>query len=223
MEEAENRVRIVTPNFVGRRTRLRPVTGQDLPFLYTLETHGDILPRWRFAGSPIPPPEVFAAKLWEGVLAQFVIERLSPGNPIGHVCAYNPRLIHGTAHLAVVITPELQGRGWALEGAGLFVDFLFRNFPLRKLYAETVEYNYGASFSRGLGRFFSEEGRLREHSYYDGRYWDTLILTIDRDTWISTARPFFDRIARFKAEREGRIEVSREREPSARPGVMRDL
>jgi hypothetical protein len=28
-----------------------------------------------------------------------------------------------------------------------------------------------------------EEARLRDHMYYDGRYWDKLILALYRDTW----------------------------------------
>jgi RimJ/RimL family protein N-acetyltransferase len=137
--------------------------------------------------------------MWDDVLSQYLIEQLSTGEAIGHVVAHQPRLIHGTAHVAIIVRPDLYGKGWPLEGAGLFVDYLFRVFPLRKLYAETVEYNYDSSFAHGAGRFFSEEARLKAHHYYDGRYWDAVVLSLYRDDWNALASPFFDRLTRRSA------------------------
>ena len=38
-------------------------------------------------------------------------------------------------------------------------------------------------FRSGLGRFFQEEGRLRDHSFWNGRYVDLMILAVYRPTW----------------------------------------
>ena len=39
------------------------------------------------------------------------------------------------------------------------------------------------AFKSGLGRFFVEEGRLKEHSFWNGRFMDLLILAVYRETW----------------------------------------
>lgn len=187
------------PRLIGRRTELQAVSRGDLPFLYELETNSAILHRWRHASTAIPSQEDFAASYRDGVLAQFIVRRVATGERLGHVRAFGARLSHGTASVAVVIRPELAGRGWALEGGGLFVDYLFKTFPLRKIYAETIEYNLTSSFSSGLDKFFQEEGRLKEHSYYDGRFWDLIILALYRDDWVNLSSPFFARIDRFQA------------------------
>ncbi|EFC86323.1 hypothetical protein FrEUN1fDRAFT_0593 [Parafrankia sp. EUN1f] len=42
-----------------------------------------------------------------------------------------------------------------------------------------VSYNYD-QIASGAGRHFDVEGRLSDHSYYDGRYWDEYLLAIRR-------------------------------------------
>ncbi len=47
---------------------------------------------------------------------------------------------------------------------------------------EATEESYQA-FRRGLGRFFAEEGRLRDHTFWNDRYVDLVILAAYRETW----------------------------------------
>ncbi len=64
----------------------------------------------------------------------------------------------------------------------LFISFLFDNWPLRRLYGISREYNY-QHFAGGRDRIFRVVGRLRDDVYFDGRYWDNVIVQIDRDDW----------------------------------------
>ena len=179
----------------GRRTLLRPVGSGDTKFLYELNLDPRILHRWRYLNR-LPDQETYARQLWDDVLSQFIVESLSSETPIGQVVAYRPRLFHGTAYVGVIIRPDLERQGWPLEAAALFVDYLFKAFPLRKLYSEITDYNYLGTFSTGWGRFFREEARLKEHSYYDGRHWDLVVLSLRRDDWASVSAKFFARIDR---------------------------
>ncbi len=79
----------------------------------------------------------------------------------------------------MMLDTTARGAGWPLEAGVLFCNYLFKNFNFRKLYVEVPGFNFG-QLERGLGRFFEEEGRLSEHDYYDGRYWDLVIMTLDR-------------------------------------------
>jgi RimJ/RimL family protein N-acetyltransferase len=74
-------------------------------------------------------------------------------------------------------------RGAGIEAMALLVDFLFKKYPFRKLYAEALEFNF-KQFSAGVGAFFEIEGVLKAHETHDGQEWDNYILGISRDFWM---------------------------------------
>ncbi|HWC28319.1 MAG TPA: GNAT family protein [Solirubrobacteraceae bacterium] len=137
--------------------------------------------RVRFAGAT-PSPEKVAASLWDSVLAQFVVEDVSGHNPLGLVSVTSPNFRDSYAYISAVGSPDVQGSGLFIESVLLCFNYGFATWPFRKIYMEATETSY-SSFKSGLGRLFSEEGRLREHSYWNGRYVDLLILAVYRATW----------------------------------------
>jgi len=166
------------PTMDGRFFRLTPVLPPSSPFLYSLSTNPDTGFRWRYRGS-IPSYEAFERELWQGMLAQFVVESIQTGQPAGHVICYNPDLALGHAYVGAAMTSQYLGTGIAAEPVRLFLGYLFDVFPLRKLYFEVPEFNYHQFASAG-GRVLQIEGRLRDHDFYGGRRWDRLILVAYR-------------------------------------------
>ena len=168
---------------VGRRVRLRPVEPEDHAFIRQLETAPLALQNYR-QRAVLTPPEQYVAGLWSGVLVQFVVDRLDAERaaPIGLVVAYGADLRNGHCALAVVVHQEFWGLGWHLEAVEMLIDYLFVNFPFRKLYAEVLEPNL-ARFGVLAGGLFTVEGRLREHEFADGRWVDHVSLALYRDTW----------------------------------------
>ena len=164
----------------GRSVRIRPVEARDYDFLFRLYTDGDHLVRYRLRGNT-PSPEAFLRFLWDQVVAQFIVESRD-GRPIGLVSAFEPDFRNRYIHIAACSVDELQSSGLVLEGVALLVSYLFENFDLRKIYAESLESNY-EQFAMGEGRLFEIEGRLREHEYIDGRYQDFVLLAVYRDPW----------------------------------------
>lgn len=158
----------------GRLVGLVPVRRDHLPSLYTMVTHPDTAPHWRFRGG-YPSPEQFEQTLWQDVAAQFALEQR--GRCVGWVVAYKPEFAQGHVHVAACSAPESLGTGAAIEGLGLLIDHLWRAWPLRKVYMETSERSY-PQFASGEGRIFEVEGRLRQHEFYDGRRWDKLVLAL---------------------------------------------
>ena len=75
----------------------------------------------------------------------------------------------------------------------LGVHYAFSTWPFRKLYMEATEKNL-QSFRSGRQRFFSEEGRLRQHAFFDGHYMDLAILAIYRETWRELAPRYLARM-----------------------------
>jgi RimJ/RimL family protein N-acetyltransferase len=170
-----------SPQQVGgaSRVRLRPVDPKDIPFLYELATQGKTGERWRYRGAT-PDPKLFAAQLWDGVLAQFIVERSADDCPIGMVCAYNANLRDGYVYLAGVCDPSVQGTGLCAESLLLLADHVFSNWNFRKAYFESASFNY-EQFASGADVYFEEEARLRDHTFYHGRYWDLIVGSLTRE------------------------------------------
>ena len=162
---------------------LRPVTAADEPYLFRLLTTGEQLVRYRLRGMT-PSPESFHQFIWDRVVAQFVAVTRQ-GHPVGLVSCFDPDFRNRYAYVAAVADPEVQGNGLMAEATRLFVRYLFGEFDLRKLYAESLEPNY-EQFSHGAGRLFEVEGRLRDHEYLGGRYVDALLLAAHRDRWVTS-------------------------------------
>jgi RimJ/RimL family protein N-acetyltransferase len=169
---------------IGPRAWLRPVKSTDYPFLFELGTAGTALTRWRYRGVT-PSPEAFAQSLWQGVLTQFLILSRSTNQPIGLVLAYNANHAQGRAYFAVQSRQDMLGSGLALEGCFIFLNFLFENWPFRKLYLEALDINF-EQFASAVDRYIHIEGRLTEWEYYQGRYHDNIIASIRREEWPAT-------------------------------------
>lgn len=172
----------------GRHVFLRPVSQIDYEFLFQLAMSEELGHRGRFRGET-PSPEDFVRSVWHNALAQFIICAKDSGDATGHVYAYNANTRDGFAYVGISLAPWAVDRGWALEAGGLFINYLFTNWDFRKLYGETVGFSFDSTRS-GLGAFFVEEGALKEHYYYDGRYWDVHILALHRSHWEAAVAGF---------------------------------
>lgn len=168
---------------------LRPLTLEDYPYVRQLELTADLGPRWRFRGST-PSPEQWSAMLGQtNILAHFLVMHATTHEVLGVVCVYNPDFQHGHARFAAARFPAQRRDALFLLGVVLFLDYVFHTWNFRKLYADTPEYNL-SQFRSGIGRAFTLEGVLREHSYYGGRYWDEYILAVHRDRWEQRSAQF---------------------------------
>jgi RimJ/RimL family protein N-acetyltransferase len=165
----------------GRRVFLRPPEPQDLDFLYNLSLGETTGFRWRFRGQ-IPSRETFEHVMWHDVLAQFVVVGIESGRRIGLVVAYAADIRSGTAYIGQLMDDKSVRRGVGIEAASLFLNYLFNNWNLRKLYGEAPAFTMTA-FKSGAGKLFRVEGILSDHIYYGGRFWDQYIIAHYREDW----------------------------------------
>jgi RimJ/RimL family protein N-acetyltransferase len=148
--------------------------------------------RVRFGGA-VPSPDKIKSSLWDSVLAQFIIEYSDSRKPLGLVAITSPNFRDGYSYLSAIGIPQVQGRGVIVEGVMLGYNYAFLTWPFRKIYMETTEESY-ETFRSGLGVFFTEEGRLRQHTFWNGRYIDTVILAVYRETWSRLAPEMLNRV-----------------------------
>jgi hypothetical protein len=84
----------------------------------------------------------------------------------------------------MILESEARGLGWPLEGAVLFLRYLFDKYPLVKIYAETTDAVLeGLTGLTSLG--FAIEGRLTNHLLVDGQRRDYLIVALNRERFTS--------------------------------------
>jgi RimJ/RimL family protein N-acetyltransferase len=167
----------------GRWISLRPVRPADYDFIRSAELSDELGLRWRHRGAT-PSPEAFAHTLWAGVLTQYLVVANSDNRVLGLVCAYDADLRAGTCFIGFARFDRRDRSPGLVEGVLLLTDHLFAHWPFRKLYGECLEFNL-PEFGAGLGPLLVEEGRLREHMFAGGRYWDLCYLALYRDTWIT--------------------------------------
>jgi hypothetical protein len=186
------------PTLQGKHVHLRAVVPEDFAYLRLIETSSAFAPRWRLRGAT-PSPQDWAHGTSAGVLAQFVVVSNRDRARVGLVTAFRANFQDGHARLAAVaFNPHSRSPLMAL-GMGLFIEYVFRCWRFRKLYLDVAEYNF-PQFSSGLARIFTVEGRLRQHYYLDGEYWDKVILAIPRETWAAHPKRFLDMEAAKRSE-----------------------
>lgn len=171
----------VRPPMLSRHTRLRPLTPPDYDELYVLASSGEI--PWQWHGLPASP-ENFRETLWSRTLVQFAISSRNGSDDFaGLVTAYGANLAFGTCYMQMLLSPGFRSLAWPIEGAVLFLNYLFQKYPLRKVYAEATT-DTMPFFQSGEGSLgYTIEGHLRDHLFVNGRYVDLFILSISRDAW----------------------------------------
>lgn len=191
-----------TPYTATRRVRLRLIAEGDQALLYHLMSSPHAGGRVRFAGAT-PSPERVAASLWENVLAQFVVEGAASREPLGLVAITSPNFRDGFSYISVLGMEEAQGSGLVMEGVLLGIHYAFCTWPFRKIYMEATESSY-RMFRSGIGRYFDEEARFRQHAFWNGAYMDVVILALYRETWARVAPDMARRLGAVTAQSEQR-------------------
>lgn len=169
------------PPLEGRHVVLRPVVPSDYETLYRMAMLPEVAHRWRTEGST-PNPAAFQELLWRDVLVQFLAVNRADGAPMGLVTCFAANHREGFAHVALMTDPRFALSGLVLAPFALLLNYVFALWNFRKLYMESAQFNY-LKISSGEGRFFHEEGRLKDHVFYGDRYWDLHILALYREDW----------------------------------------
>lgn len=173
---------MINPFLVGANVYLRPLDRGDAPAFVTWMNDPD-LSRFLLTCRPMTlrAEEEYIDSLAQG-------ERIS----LGIVLRDGDRLIGGAglhdidsrcrkATFGILIgPPEERGKGYGTEATRLVVGYAFETLNMNKVCLHVYEYN-----PRGVRTYekvgFRREGVLRQETYRDGRYWDTIVMGILRE------------------------------------------
>jgi len=100
---------------------------------------------------------------------------------IGTIYAYSLNLTDRHLFVTTYITKEFQGLGYGPEVFALFIEYLFENLPLYKVYTDV--YSYNTNSVRCLKKAgFVEEGRFVGHRLVNGTRYDMMRLALFKES-----------------------------------------
>jgi hypothetical protein len=169
---------------------MRPILHADYEQLYFAALEPSNAYRWRYRGRT-PSMDEFVGGLSAGSLAEFVFAR-SDSNQLGAYCvAYEHDANAG--HCAFAVQRLNFDRSFdtcVIESVGLFLNYLFETFALRKVFAHIPEYNF-PSFGL-LPDVFAREGERSDYYWHGGRFWSEITISTTREDWAAFATGYFE-------------------------------
>lgn len=158
---------------------------QDYPFFYRVysdytEQHNlfDLVN----LNSPERFPQTFEKALSHNYRDTFIATEASTQRNIGFVISYGYSPNDGHIKVMEYMEPEFRSTGLGGIAILRFLQMLFENYSLRKVYTEVYAFN-DESIKAHIGAGFEEEARLKEYRYYKGKYWDFITYSITRETF----------------------------------------
>ena len=173
------------PYLIGTKIYLRPLEREDATHLVPWFNHPEVT-RMLLTYRPLNlrAEEEFIDKALQN----------EHGLVLGIVVQGSDRLIGGTGlhqidfknrHAGFGITigeKEEWGKGYGTDATRLMVQHAFETLNLNRVWLHVYEYN-----QRGIRAYekvgFRKEGVLRQDTYREGRYWDTIAMAILREEW----------------------------------------
>ncbi len=168
---------------------MRPILPADYEQLYFAALEPTNGYRWRYRGRT-PSMDEFVKGLSAGSLAEFVVARTDT-NRLGSYCvAYDYDANAGHCTFAVQRL-SFDGRfdTCVIESVGLFLNYIFETFAVRKIFAQIPEYNF-PSFGL-LPEVFEREGERTDYYWYGGRHWSEVTLSTKREEWVAFSSGYF--------------------------------
>jgi diamine N-acetyltransferase len=168
----------------GTLVTLRPIEREDLKALQQLERNVDlvVLAEGHWQPSSLAHRErSFDKQLEREEVTGFVIA--AEDRVIGSAGLHYISRRDATAQVGIrILDPTFLGRGYGRDALMLLLDWSFRIQNYRRLWLETLGTNERAIRAyRACG--FVEEGRWREHYYFDGAYVDGVTMGLLRSEW----------------------------------------
>ncbi|MCP4522471.1 MAG: GNAT family N-acetyltransferase [Cytophagales bacterium] len=158
--------------------QLRPISKEDYPFIYECQTDLRNLHLWwedRDLYSYESFVDDFQRRLRRFIHTFCIIEHNN--EPVGFIYNYNTDFVDKYTYLCVYLKPEATAQGLGKMVTYDFLKFLYTQFGFRKVYAEIKGYNE-PSLKITQRNGFVEEGCLKNHTWFDGKYWDLYIMTL---------------------------------------------
>jgi RimJ/RimL family protein N-acetyltransferase len=175
--------------FENEKVRLRKFKSEDLPILEQYLNNPELFGR-RNVPWGIPELQPLSIKQVEETLKKWderkkglilAIEKKKDNILVGHIdCNWHWDSLQ--PGIAVTIAPEYQRQTFGSQALQMMIDYVFKNLPALSINCWVPDWNtIGIEFAKLFG--FSPCGRMRRAGFYNGKYYDFIILDMLREEW----------------------------------------
>lgn len=172
-------------HYSGSRVRLRPFRDAAEWRAMCTEQGIEINKHWGCWWQPLRTMEKDfenCGMLGTGGYNAFAVERVDTGELIGMEEYGMEGVEYLKAWIGTFISLPHTGQRFGVEAKQLVYCHLFENYPLQRVYSETVETHSGAAKGLMLSGM-RYEGRARLKTIRDGRAYDTVLYALHREEW----------------------------------------
>ena len=168
----------------GDKVILRAVEREDMKRFHELERNVDLVLLGDGLWQPVPLAAFekdFDKDLDQEEKSFFAIE--VDGVLIGGCGLHHRNRRNSSTQFGIgIYDPEYIGKGYGRDAIRTLLRWAFHTQNYRRVWLETLACNERAIRSyKSLG--FVEEGRLREHAFFEGRYVDDVMMGLLRSEW----------------------------------------
>ena len=163
----------------------RPINREDLEILRKL--HNDQTTFFNLLNIDLVH-EIGQIKWWENLHKKaddkrYVIVKADNTKEIlGRLRIQNINFNHRNCEVGLDILPDLRGKGLGIKSYEMILEFLFKHFNMNIVYLKVADFNPNAKkLYEKVG--FKETGRLPNFYYRHGKYWDYIIMSIDKNQY----------------------------------------
>jgi len=172
IEESTSRSMATAAEPEATLLHLSPAQEDDYPALYEWFSDMSELHLWTNARQPVSFEDfVSDTKSRMRTSLIMVIRETQSGVPIGIFQLYDIAAADGTAAFLIYIAKPWRSAGYGQLATHEILSYVFRSYPLRKIYADVYEFNKLSALLLLAGGFH-EVGRLKQHLWWRDRYWD---------------------------------------------------
>lgn len=161
---------------------LRPLDeDKDMDLLFQWRNDLNYLALWMPQRYPVSKEEFKAEfERFQRTIEHIRLIIVKNGETAGTIYSYNCNLIHGWVYIATYLRPEFRKKGIGPKAWALFVEYLFNNFPFRKVYCEVYGFNK-LSLSTLKSGNLEVQAQFPEHIFWQGSYYDMYIMALTRE------------------------------------------
>lgn len=188
--ESPAKTALTAPLLRGRTIVLRPLDIDDAEAVYRLRSQVEVM---KFIHRPMTSSVEEARELILGNLLSmelgealvWAICRPSDGELIGLVGFWRLQLQHHKGEVGYLLDPIFKGRGYTSEAVQLVLEHVFLTLGWNKVEADILPQNHASK--RVVEKAgFKQELLLRNHEFWEGKFYDQVWYGLTRSEFLSS-------------------------------------
>ncbi len=172
-------------NIYGRYITLRAIEREDLPLLQNWSNDPDI--QYMLGGWHFPSSSLVMEKWLNNLQSDHLNQRFAivgkQDELIGTANLVNINWKDRNAFTGIMLGPEARGKGFGTDSVLAIMRYAFEELAFERLDTTIIEYNEPSyrMYTKNCG--WKEEGRKKNYYWRKNRFWDQIIVGINRDDY----------------------------------------